>query len=313
MLSHTWHSNRVTGERGREMEKVVVFVDDPAVLQSVISALSSRPNYEVAPASNEQEVLSELSQKSILLTNLPTQGIGFLEQSDSAANSAPVIILTSQENEQQAVKALRSSATSYVPIRLIETELLGTIDSVLAVANAHQNRSRIMECVTQWHNEFVLENDRSLISPLVRYFQESTQRMGLLCEPGEETRLGIALEEALLNSMYHGNLEVSSELREEDDTRFYDLVEQRRNEAPYSDRRIRVTTKFCREKAVFVISDEGPGFDVSCVPDPTDSNNVERVCGRGMLLMRTFMDEVSYNSAGNEVTLVKKRQVCDAK
>lgn len=297
------------------MEKVVVFVDDPAVTQSVIVALSTGPKYEVVSATTESETVRQIDEHSIVVTNLPTAGgLDFLHgPSNDAANisSVPVVILTSPKNEHAALKALRNGASSYVPVRMIETELLSTIDGVLAAACAHQNRSRIMECVTQWHNEFILENDRSLISPLVRYLQESTQRMGLLCEPGEETRLGIALEEALLNSMYHGNLEVSSALREEDDTRFYALVEKRRTLKPYSSRRIRVQTKFRRDQASFVISDEGPGFDISCVPDPTDPNNVERVCGRGMLLMRTFMDQVEYNSVGNEVTLVKRRQTCD--
>ena len=295
------------------MEKVVVFVDDPAVMKSVVSSLASRPNYDVVEVATEADTINEIDDHSIVLTTLPTDSIRFLQNttSDSVA-SAPVIVLTSAQNEQNAVRALRDGASSYCPIHLIDSELQGTIDSVLAVANARHNRSRIMECVTQWHNEFVLENDRSLISPLVRYFQESTQRMGLLCEPGEETRLGIALEEALLNSMYHGNLEVSSALREEDDSKFYALVEERRSQAPYAARRVTVQTKFSRDKAVFVIADQGPGFDIKCVPDPTEANNVERVCGRGMLLMRTFMDEVTYNETGNEVTLVKCKQVCQS-
>ena len=297
------------------MEKVVVFVDDPAVSKSVIVALSSRPNYEVASVATELETVRAVGDHSLVVTNLPTaSGLDFLHvaTNDAASiSSVPVIVLTSPKNEQAALKALRRGASSYVPVRLIETELLGTIEGVFAAASADQNRSRVMECVTRWHNEFVLENDRTLISPLVGYLQESTQRMGLMCEPGEETRLGIAMEEALLNSMYHGNLEVSSALREEDDAKFYALVEQRRMLKPYCDRRIRVQADFCREQAVFVISDEGKGFDLSCIPDPTDPNNIEKVCGRGVLLMRTFMDEVEYNSVGNEVTLVKRRQHCD--
>ena len=55
----------------------------------------------------------------------------------------------------------------------------------------------------------------------------------------------------------------------------------------------------------FVIRDEGPGFDQSRLADPTDPENWERVGGRGLLLIRTFMDEVWHNPAGNEITLVK--------
>ena len=55
----------------------------------------------------------------------------------------------------------------------------------------------------------------------------------------------------------------------------------------------------------YVIRDEGPGFDPATLPDPTDPANLDRPCGRGLLLMRTFMDDVGYNRSGNEVTLIK--------
>jgi anti-sigma regulatory factor (Ser/Thr protein kinase) len=56
----------------------------------------------------------------------------------------------------------------------------------------------------------------------------------------------------------------------------------------------------------FVIRDEGPGFDPASLPDPTDPENIEKACGRGLLLMRTFMDKVDYNRTGNQVTLTKR-------
>jgi len=43
------------------------------------------------------------------------------------------------------------------------------------------------------------------------------------------------------------------------------------------------------------------------LPDPTDPENIEKVSGRGLLLMRTFMDEVTFDGAGNQITLVKCR------
>ena len=58
----------------------------------------------------------------------------------------------------------------------------------------------------------------------------------------------------------------------------------------------------------FVIRDEGPGFDPNSLPDATDPAR-PAPCGRGLLLMRTFMDEVHFNEKGNEVTLVKRRTV----
>ena len=293
------------------MQNVIAFISDSTVLDSLNSALEpAKSCFQIEVVSTQSELIRCLDRSSIVVTDLPTDiDLPFLQEIAATCApkfSTPIIILTSSQNEHLAVKALREVATSYVPIRFIESELVPTLRTVSAASKAQQNRMRIMDSVTLWHNEFVLENDTSLVGPLVRYLQESTQRMGLLTDPGEETRLGIALEEALHNSIYHGNLEVSSSLREEDDAKFYEMVNLRKTESPYTERRVRVRAEFCREQAVFEIQDEGPGFDISKVPDPTDPENVERVCGRGMLLMRTFMDEVTYNDVGNKVTLLKR-------
>ena len=51
-------------------------------------------------------------------------------------------------------------------------------------------------------------------------------------------------------------------------------------------------------------------FDTS-LPDPTDLEYLDRPSGRGLLLMRAFMDEVRYNPIGNRVALVKRRDICE--
>ncbi len=82
-------------------------------------------------------------------------------------------------------------------------------------------------------------------------------------------------------------------------------VDQRLSTPPFSQRRIFVEADIGADLARFVIRDEGPGFDPDSIPDPTDPANVDKPGGRGMLLMRTFMDVVQYNEIGNEVILEK--------
>ena len=53
--------------------------------------------------------------------------------------------------------------------------------------------------------------------------------------------------------------------------------------------------------------DEGRGFDYHGLPDPCDPENLTKASGRGVLLIRTFMDDVSFNERGNEITMVIKR------
>ena len=129
-----------------------------------------------------------------------------------------------------------------------------------------------------------------------------------LCDQIGRLRIGIALEESLLNAMYHGNLELSSDLRQDGSNTYEQLATIRRYLAPFADRQLHVHVRFDTSKATFIIRDEGPGFDVSKLPDPTDPENMLKVSGRGLLLIRTFMDEVHHNSTGNEIALVYRKK-----
>ena len=167
-----------------------------------------------------------------------------------------------------------------------------------------QTRRTLMQRMRQIRCSFVLGNDPALLTSLVSHMQDLLHQMEVLPE-NERLRVGVALEEALLNASYHGNLEVSSSLREEDHAAYYELARERSGCPPYSERNIYVDAELSQEVVQYVIRDEGPGFDPGELPDPTDPAYLDRPCGRGLLLMRTFMDDVEYNPLGNEVTLVK--------
>lgn len=248
-------------------------------------------------------------ETSVILTDLLPQdrdGLEFLSQLRQQHPSVPVVVLTSRANERLALQALRNGASSYVPIRLMHGELADTIQNVTVMASRQQSRNRVMDCLRASTAEFELINDRSLVAPLVTYLQNSAQEINLIGDATDRMRFGIAMEEALLNAIYHGNLEVDSALREEDDRAFYREIETRQHHAQYRDRRVYVGVSHNREEGRYVIRDQGLGFDLSKIPDPTDPENVGRVSGRGVLLMRAFMDEVTYNERGNEVILVKR-------
>jgi anti-sigma regulatory factor (Ser/Thr protein kinase) len=151
----------------------------------------------------------------------------------------------------------------------------------------------------------VLDNDKSRISNVVQLLLDVCQTLGV-CEEADRFRIGIALEEALVNAVVHGNLEVSSELRERGDDSYEDLIRTRQLAPYFARRRVRLTCEVTAPEVRFIVRDEGPGFKVDQIPDPTDPAYLDRPCGRGLLLMRSFMSEVRYNETGNEVTLVRR-------
>lgn len=290
----------------------VLVVDDSAVDRRLVGGLLQKDaDLKLKYAVDGADGLVKIEQDApdLVVTDLVMPEIDGLTLVATVRNKhplVPVILMTSKGSEELAVQALEAGAASYVPKHTLARRLLDTVRKVLAVSSSQRSRSRLMGSMTKSNCSFVLENDSALIGPLISYVQEDCSHMDL-CDDAENTRVGVALEEALANALYHGNLEVGSELRETDDKTYWALAQERSKQPPYCDRRIHVTVELSREKAAFVIRDDGSGFDLSVLPDPTDPANLEKASGRGILLMRAFMDEVSYNEKGNMVTLIKRR------
>ena len=83
-----------------------------------------------------------------------------------------------------------------------------------------------------------------------------------------------------------------------------EMVQQRSKESPFCNRMTRLHAEITLDKATFMIRDEGPGFNTSIVPDRHDPSHLGQGEGRGLVLMKNFMDDVRFNDAGNEVTMV---------
>ena len=297
---------------GKTTMTTVLVVDDAAVDRAFVGGVLAKDvQLKVHYAVDGADALSRLSEAlpDIVISDLLMPQIDGLELVSAIRGRypmVPVILMTSQGSEEIAVRALQRGAASYVPKRVLARDLLDTIAKVLLVSSQQRGQQRLMGCLTSSENTFQLGNDATLFGPLIAYLQESATQMGI-CTDADRTRLGVALEEALANALFHGNLEVGSELRETSVEAYYGLIENRRRQPPYRDRQITVQARLGRRTATFIVSDGGCGFDFSALPDPTDPANLERAGGRGILLMRTFMDDVIFNAAGNQVTLVKRR------
>ncbi|HID78429.1 MAG TPA: response regulator [Planctomycetaceae bacterium] len=290
----------------------VLVVDDSELDRQLVQGLLAKDeDLQVQFAVHGVDALEKIAQAApdLVVTDLimpEMDGLKLVTAVRTQYRHIPTILMTSKGSEELAVQALEAGAASYVPKRSLGSRLLDTVHHVLALAHRERSHCRLMGCMTRSECTFELENDSALIGPLISYVQQDCAYMGL-CDEGDSTRVGVALEEALANALYHGNLGIGSDLRETDIDAYWKLVEERRRTPPYCNRRIHVHVSLCRNKGVFVIRDEGAGFDPSLIPDPTDPENLEKVSGRGVLLMQAFMDKVEYNDIGNTVTLIKYR------
>lgn len=92
----------------------------------------------------------------------------------------------------------------------------------------------------------------------------------------------MALEEAIMNAIRHGN-----------------------QCCPNKD--VHIEIEISNDQFCACITDQGEGFNPDDIPDPTDDENIENLSGRGVMLMKNFVDEVIFNSKGNSVELKKTK------
>jgi CheY-like chemotaxis protein len=283
-----------------------------------IRGLLEEAEFDVDTVPNGREAVRRLEageQYDLVLTDMmmpEMDGLQLVRAVRIHYPGTPVILMTGQGTDALAIEALEDGAAGYVPKSQIHERLVDEVAQVLHAAEVDRSYEILLSCLKR--NEFVFElrNEVALIDPLINLLLQMMAGIQL-CDSTSRIRVGLALEHALLNALYRGNLEISA--AEMLSTREMllsgqgtTLVDQRLAEMPFSGRKIFFDVQMSPEAARFVIRDEGKGFDTAQVPKPGDPDVLEREGGHGLLLMQSFMDEVTFNATGNEVTMIKRRE-----
>lgn len=289
----------------------LLVVDDSAFEHQVIAKLlRETKGLTIQTAANGAEGLSavEADPPDAILTDLvmpDMDGLELVRQVRERHPAIPIILMTAFGNEDVAMRALRAGAANYIPKKDLKTDLPIVARQLVDVFSANRRRAALSKCLSRRDSLFEVGNDPNLVDSLIELLHEELAGMGV-ADPPALIRIRVALQEALVNALYHGNLEVDSELRQEDERRFFNLANLRRSQSPYRSRLMRIRARIDRQSATFTISDEGPGFDTTLVDRPLNPEDLLRVGGRGLLLIRTFMDEVRFNERGNSITMTKR-------
>jgi len=307
-------TNHYFCDEGSFMANILV-VEDSAVDRVLLeSILAKNSQWQIEFACDGVEAMEWLQDRSnalpdVIITDMQMprmDGLSLVRKVRQQMSQIPVIVITSKGSEEYAMKALRLGATSYSPKRMLRSDLRRTVEQIIHMARYMRYTHDTEKLPAPKSVAFVLENESSLIGPAIEHMQ------GNLPDWSDRDRwqFAIAIDEALVNAMHHGNLEVDSELRDsENEQGYYDTIRDRKQLPPFCHRRVRVEAEFSDQHICVQITDEGKGFDVSSIADPCSGANLHCVSGRGLFLIRSFMDQVSHNQTGNQITMTKIRKI----
>lgn len=262
------------------MSRKILIVDDHDDLSTALKDVFSQTGYVVTTTENRDEAveLDKTQDYDIVISDLDGEK-AFVEGAGKEGEENCLPINDGEDlGDRSKVKAFKVCAKNFRREDFNEEELKNLFETVLNykaqfVDNANAIR-QIREKI-----EFVFPSAISLMHSVLDYLMKRVEKVGVV-NP-ESSNLFIALDEAFVNAVKHGNKFDASKT-------------------------VRVSAEVSTTEARFTVEDEGEGFDVNAIPDPRNPENLFKASGRGVLFIHNIMDEVTYNERGNRLTMVKK-------
>lgn len=260
------------------MQRRILIIDDHNDLAEALDEVFSHTGHEVKVVKDRPSALAmdDMTDFDLVITDLDVEK--FSPEAPVNGNGNRCLPCVNGDHTGEHIKAFKICATNFRRDDFDEDELKELFATILDYKIRFVDKE---EYVRDLHEniEFELPSAVSLMHIILDYLMKRVEKLGV-CKP-EQSNLYIALDEAFVNAVKHGNK--------------FDVTKQ-----------IRVIADISGKEARFTIEDEGEGFDVNAIPDPLDPANLFKPSGRGVLFIYNIMDEVKYNERGNRLTMVKK-------
>jgi serine/threonine-protein kinase RsbW len=258
----------------------ILVVDNNDELRALLEQVLGRLGHDVVVTGERENALAreDLDQFDLVISDLSEaevngQPIGDLQRKHLVTPVTPP--------QSGIIKAFKMGAANYLRLPYNREELREIVEKTLSYKLRYVDDPELLPHVHE-KIEFELPSDLALMNGVLEYLQERVSKLGLI-KP-ERSNLFIALDEAFVNAVKHGNKNDPTKL-------------------------LRITAELSPREASFTVEDEGEGFDIREIPDPCDPANLFRTSGRGVLLIYNIMDEVEYNAQGNRVKMIKRPEL----
>jgi len=305
------YSERSPQLRGGPATVALVVDDLPLDRIRAGNLLRSDLPADVLYAQDGEEALRRVRDypPDLVITDLHMPHLGGLELAEILRREfphLPTIVMTGRGDEASAVQSLLAGASAYVAKAWLGNQLVPTARRILSLSSQDRMLRQIFANKSLHEEHFVVANDPQLLEPLSSHLEAQLTR--IWPDSGHHSiQLALALHEALSNALFHGNLGLSSALRELPGDEYWNTAAFRRSTPPWCHRNLHVFARIEPHQARFTIRDEGDGFDWTTVATPIEDDTLSRPHGRGIFLMRLFVDQVHYSADGRQVDLVLLR------
>jgi serine/threonine-protein kinase RsbW len=262
------------------MQRRILIIDDHDDLASALKEVFEKIGHQVKTIESRDEALQLDSIESYDLVITDLDGDKFANEVASPAEQASCLPSFPVSTPGETIKAFKLCAANFRRDEFNEDELKNFVETILNYKIQFVDKAEIVQTLRE-NIQFELPSAISTMHAVLDYLMKRVEKLGVI-NP-EQSNLFIALDEAFVNAVKHGNKFDANKL-------------------------VRVTAEVSTKEARFTVEDEGEGFDVNAIPDPRDPQNLFKASGRGVLFIYNIMDEVKYNDRGNRLTMVKKSE-----
>ncbi|MCU1289876.1 MAG: Anti-sigma regulatory factor (Ser/Thr protein kinase) [Acidobacteria bacterium] len=261
------------------MQRRILIVDDHDDLSSALTEVFSKSGYYVKTTESREEALDldKVDAFDLVISDLDGD-IAFPKDDAEQAEDLCLPENDPEEYNRSSVKAFKVCATNFRREDFNEDELKNLFETVLNYKAQFVDKMQAVQQIRE-KIEFVFPSAISLMHSILEYLMKRVEKVGVI-NP-ESSNLFIALDEAFVNAVKHGNKFDANKI-------------------------VKVSAEVSTKEARFTVEDQGDGFDVESIPDPRNPDNLFKSSGRGVLFIYNIMDEVRYNERGNRLEMIKK-------
>ncbi len=300
-------------------ERRILVADDEELIREVIGKKIRRHlGYSVIEAVDGLDALRKIEKETpdLLITDIRMpnmDGMALLEKLSVEGLSLPVVILTGYGQMEDALRAIRLGAKGFMKKPFDPDEVVRLIEGIFAMPDEREDVGAVMPFIRNHSVTLKIPNNYEYLQKVAN-FVFSTVRESWQLGKEQLNDLKVSCYEALLNAFEHGNLRIDKKEKERlllaghDQYRSYLLSQTQKGEG--KSRSIICSVTLDPVRVEVLIQDEGEGFAHSRVwidYEELDEDSFLKAYGRGLFLIKSLMDEVSFSEKGNMIRLVKYR------